>query len=256
MIRLFRNDRPKNADSIVVSHCGESYAVAIKRVKTARRYILRVRSASRDVVLTMPARSSLRSAQDFAQRHAAWIGARLRRLPYAVPFENGAVIPVRGVEHHIVLRPDERGAVWIEANPGATPLLCVAGQENFLARRVGDFLRREAKRDLDAAVRRHAEKLGKQVCSITIRDTASRWGSCSAKGALNFSWRLIFAPPYVLDYLAAHECAHLAHMNHSAAFWKLTRRLSGDVDHAETWLNAHGAELHRFGADQRRTNVK
>jgi predicted metal-dependent hydrolase len=83
---------------------------------------------------------------------------------------------------------------------------------------------------------------------ITIRDQRSRWGSCSASGGLNFSWRLIMAPPHVLDYLAAHEVAHLVHMNHSDEFWALTRSLSGDTDKAEAWLKAHGASLHRYGA--------
>ena len=84
---------------------------------------------------------------------------------------------------------------------------------------------------------------------ISLRDTSSRWGSCSSTGALNFSWRLILAPPDVLDYLAAHEVAHIVHMNHSPMFWKLARRLYPDTDRAEAWLRAHGADLHRFGAE-------
>jgi predicted metal-dependent hydrolase len=83
---------------------------------------------------------------------------------------------------------------------------------------------------------------------IVLRDTASRWGSCSSTGRLNFSWRLILAPPFVLDYLAAHEVTHIVHMNHSPLFWKLTRRLFPETDRAEAWLKANGAGLHRFGA--------
>ena len=85
--------------------------------------------------------------------------------------------------------------------------------------------------------------------SVTLRDTTSRWGSCTAQGALNFSWRLIMAPPFVLDYLAAHEVAHLVHHDHSARFWTLTRRLAPETDRAEAWLRAQGASLHRYGAD-------
>ena len=95
---------------------------------------------------------------------------------------------------------------------------------------------------------RHAAKLNVKARRIALRDTSSRWGSCSTTGALNFSWRLIFAPPFVLDYLAAHEVAHIVHMNHSPMFWKLTQRLFAETERAEAWLRAHGAALHRFGA--------
>ena len=99
-----------------------------------------------------------------------------------------------------------------------------------------------------AAVARHAKELGVKPRRIALRDTVSRWGSCSSTGGLNFSWRLILAPPFVLDYLAAHEVAHIVHMNHSPQFWKLARRLHPGTDRAEVWLKAHGASLHRFGA--------
>ena len=106
---------------------------------------------------------------------------------------------------------------------------------------------RQARRDLEAAVARHAAHLGVRVRKITLRDTASRWGSCTSSGGLNFSWRLIMAVPFVLDYLAAHEVAHLLHMNHSPAFWKAVGSLSKDVSAAESWLKAHGTGLHRIG---------
>jgi predicted metal-dependent hydrolase len=106
---------------------------------------------------------------------------------------------------------------------------------------------REARRDIEAAVARHAGKLGVSPRRITLRDTTSRWGSCSSTGALNFSWRLIMAPSYVLDYLAAHEVAHLVHMNHSPAFWKILGKLSAHVERAEAWLKINGAGLLRFG---------
>ena len=248
MLRLFRrDDAASTAGQIQIFHAGETYRVALKRVRGARRYILRVRAATRDIVLTMPARGSVASARDFAERHAAWIGVRLRRLPQPVPFISGAVVPVRGVDHIIVHRPLERGVVWIEAGARG-PMICVSGEAPHVERRVLDFLKREARRDLEAAVARHAMRLGVSPKRIALRDTASRWGSCSSSGRLNFSWRLILAPPYVLDYLAAHEVAHLSHMNHSPLFWALARRLSPDVERAEAWLKAHGQSLHRFGA--------
>jgi len=240
MLSLF--DR-RLASEIEIAHAGEVYRVALRRIATSRRYTLRVRAASRDVLLTMPARGTLTAAREFAERHAAWIGVRLARLPKPVAFAPGEIVPLRGVEHLIVHRPAARGVVWLEA--GA---ICVAGEAPHVARRVADFLKREARRDLEAAVARHAAALAVKPRRIALRDTTSRWGSCSSSASLNFSWRLILAPAHVLDYLAAHEVAHIVHMNHSPMFWNLTRRLFPETDRAEAWLKANGSSLHRFGA--------
>jgi predicted metal-dependent hydrolase len=249
MLRLFeRRPPPGPVAHIEVAHAGEVYRVALKRLSTSQRFTLRVRTATRDVLLTMPTRSSLRSAREFAERHAAWIGARLKRLPRPVAFAPNAVTPLRGVDHRIVHRPGARGVVWTENGAGG-PIICVAGEAPFIARRVADFLKREARKDLEAAVARHATRLGVAPRRIALRDTASRWGSCSSTGGLNFSWRLILAPPEILDYLAAHEVAHIVHMNHSPMFWKLARRLYPETERAEAWLRANGADLHRFGAE-------
>lgn len=247
MLRLFQRQATDPAAHFDVAHDGAVYRVALKRVVSSRRFTLRVRTATRDVLLTMPSRSSLKAAREFAERHAAWIGARLARLPQPVAFEPRAVAPLRGVDHRIVHRPGERGVVWLETSERG-PLICVAGERPHVARRVADFLKREARRDIEAAVARHSKKLGVTPRRIVLRDTVSRWGSCSSTGGLNFSWRLILAPPFVLDYLAAHEVAHFVHMNHSPLFWKLTRRLHPETDRAEAWLKIHGSNLHRFGA--------
>jgi predicted metal-dependent hydrolase len=248
MLRLFQS-RPPSAPvaHFDVAHSGATYRVALKRLTSARRFTLRVRGATRDVVLTMPARSSLKSAREFAERHAAWIGARLARLPRPVTFEPHSAAPLRGVDHRIIHRPGARGVVWVERDE-LGPTICVAGDLAHVARRVADFLKREARRDLETAVARYSKSLGVEARRITLRDTTSRWGSCSSTGALNFSWRLILAPSFVLDYLAAHEVAHFVHMNHSPAFWKITKRLFPETDRAEEWLKNHGADLHRFGA--------
>ena len=235
-----------------VNHSGETYRVVLKRASAARRFTLRVRAASRDVLLTMPGRGALADARDFAQRHAAWIGARLRRLPAPVPFAPGELIPFRGETHLITHRQGARGTVWVEdvlRGPDAkTPrLLCVAGNREHIARRVSDFLKSAAKADLEAAVRKYALVIGVQPLRVTLRDTSSRWGSCSASGGLNFSWRLILAPAFVLDYLAAHEAGHLIHLNHSDRFWTLVNSLCAETGRAEAWLSAHGSSLHRYG---------
>jgi predicted metal-dependent hydrolase len=262
MLRLFRDGLRKTsqpapktsprASSFEVRHDGSTYNVVLKRVATARRYTLRVKNGNGDIVLTMPSRGSVSEARAFAERQGAWIGARLRRLPTNIAFEPGAVIPLRGISHEIMHCPGRRGSVWVEAkfpdlSGDAELALCVAGDCAHLQRRVRDFLRREAKRDLEAAVLHYTSELGLPNRSVGLRDTTSRWGSCSSAGSLNFSWRLVMAPAYVLDYLAAHEVAHLVHMNHSARFWKLTQTLCPATERAEAWLKAHGKELHRYG---------
>jgi predicted metal-dependent hydrolase len=129
-------------------------------------------------------------------------------------------------------------------------MLCVAGGEAHVARRVHDYLKREAKRDLEAASKTAAQALGVTIGRVSIRDQASRWGSCSTTGVLSYSWRLILAPPFVLDYLAAHEVAHLVEMNHSRRFWRLVERIYPDLRRAKAWLDTHGSELHRYGLQQ------
>ena len=156
------------------------------------------------------------------------------------------MLPLRGIDHRIVHRPGARGTVWIEG-AGEERMLCVAGAEPHLARRVRDFLKREAKSDLETASRQAAAKLGVAIKRVSIRDQSSRWGSCSTTGVLSYSWRLILAPPFVLDYLAAHEVAHLVELNHSRRFWRLVERICPHVTRAKTWLDVHGGDLHRYG---------
>ena len=223
------------------------YLVRLRRHRQARRYTLRIQSATREVVLTIPPRGTLKEARDFAQKHGAWIAARLDRLPKAAPFADGVVVPLRGVPHRIVHRPGVRGTVWTETDAGGAQLLCVAGNAPHIDRRISDFLRREAKRSLEAASVRYANALGVRIKRLAVRDQSSRWGSCSTSGALSFSWRLILAPAFVLDYLAAHEVAHLLEMNHSTRFWRLVHKLCPDHERAKVWLDVHGTDLHRYG---------
>ena len=248
LLRALLYRRPVEPQTIDVVFDGAAYPVRVRRHHRARRYTLRIQAASREVVLTMPPRGSLKEARAFAQLHGGWIAARLRRLPAAVPFAHGTVIPLRGVEHRIEHRRGARGTVWREAGSDGAPLLCVAGDAPHVARRLGDYLKREAKRELDAACRRYAQVLGLALRRVSVRDQTSRWGSCSTTGVLSFSWRLILAPPFVLDYLAAHEVAHLKEMNHSPRFWRLVMQICPHTRPAKAWLEVHGAELHRYGA--------
>jgi predicted metal-dependent hydrolase len=245
---LFR--RTSEPSAITVEYDGEIYLIGVRRHRQARRYTLRIQALSREIVLTMPPRGSVKQARQFAEKHGAWIAARLKRLPEAAPFAHGAILPLRGREHRIEHRRGARGTVWVEAHAGEY-LLCVAGEEPHLPRRVRDYLKREAKRDLEVASHMAAQALGVAIGQVSVRDQSSRWGSCSSTGVLSYSWRLILAPPFVLDYLAAHEVAHLIEMNHSRRFWRLVERICPHMGRAKAWLDAHGADLHRYGLDTR-----
>jgi predicted metal-dependent hydrolase len=242
---LFR--RPPEPRTIEIAVEQAIYPVRVRRHPRACRYTLRVQTATREIVLTMPPRGSLKEARAFAERHGGWIAARLGRLPVAAPFRHGTIVPIRGLDHRIDHRRGARGTVWSEVASDGGRLLCVAGDAPHVGRRVADHLKREARRDLEAASRRHAARLGVTVKRVSIRDQASRWGSCSATGVLSFSWRLVLAPGFVLDYLAAHEVAHLIEMNHSPRFWRTVMGICADTRRAKVWLDAHGVDLHRYG---------
>jgi predicted metal-dependent hydrolase len=224
------------------------YSVRLRRHRQARRYTLRINAGNRDAVLTMPLRGGLREARNFAQRHAGWIAARLTRLPESAPLGHGTVLPLRGEPHRIEHRVQRRGTVWIEHNNEGEKILCVAGAAPHIGRRLRDYLKREAKRELELASRQAAAALGVSIKRVSVRDQSSRWGSCSSTGVLSYSWRLILAPPFVLDYLAMHEVAHMVEMNHSPRFWRLVNDHCPDTARAKTWLETHGSELHRYGS--------
>jgi predicted metal-dependent hydrolase len=221
-------------------------AIALRRHPRARNYTLRVGSAKGAPVLTMPARGSLAEARAFLDRHAGWLVNQMGKLPEAQPIADGTSVPLRGVAHRIRHVAGARGTVTIAIEEGG-PVMLVAGRAEHLSRRVVDFLKREAKRDLERASFRHAMMLGVRIKAIRLRDQASRWGSCTVTGHLSFSWRLIMAPPFVLDYLAAHEVAHLQEMNHSPRFWHLVESVCPETTAARAWLNREGPRLHAIG---------
>jgi predicted metal-dependent hydrolase len=137
---------------------------------------------------------------------------------------------------------------WIRSDTRAVPRICVSGGDTHGPRRPADWLRAEAKADLTRRTYHHAANLGLRPKRISVRDQSTRWGSCSTTGTICYSWRLIFAPEFVLDYVAAHEVAHLREMNHGPRFWRLVRDTMPDMQKARAWLKQNGAELHRFGA--------
>ena len=232
-------------------HChveidGEPVRVTLLWNERARRYTLRLRGSVREPVVTIPARGKLSEARAFLDRNRGWLQARLAALPAATPLADGAFIPLRGTPVRIVHKQG-RGIVSLRDSDGET-ILVVPGDIDHLPRRVTDFLKREARSDLEIATARHAASLGVTVKTIRLGDPTSRWGSCSSSGTIAYSWRMILAPPAVLDYLAAHEVAHLREMNHSVRFWRHVRSICPAMEEAKSWLTRHGASLHAVGA--------
>jgi predicted metal-dependent hydrolase len=242
---------PKGTTASRPDHChvaidGDSVRVALLWNNRARRYTLRLRGSVREPVVTIPARGTLAEAQGFLNRHQGWLRAKLAALPQATPIVDGMLIPLRGSMLRVVHRPG-RGTTRVDSTSD-TPQLLVPGEIAHLPRRVTDFLKREARRDFEAATSRYAGALDVSVKSIRIGDPTSRWGSCSSSGTIAYSWRVIMAPPFVLDYLVAHEVAHLREMNHSPRFWRLVAGVYPDFEPAKGWLTRHGATLHAVGA--------
>jgi predicted metal-dependent hydrolase len=228
---------------------GADRQVIFKRNPRATRYTLRVARGGLALAVSMPLRGSLAFAEDFVRRHEGWLEARLRKQIAHVPFLAGSTVPLRGVMHEIVWTGAMRGGVVV-GDANGRPVIHVSGLAEHLPRRVMDFLKAEAERDLASSVAKHARVLGVSIARVTIRDTVSRWGSCSSTGALSFSWRVIMAPPFVLDYLAAHEVAHRKEMNHSVRYWRIVAALDPNFREAEKWLKAHGRDLHRYGPEK------
>ena len=214
-------------------------ALTVRRSARARRITLRISQLDGRVTLTLPQGVSEAAAVEFAQQKAAWIRKHLAQRVEDVVVALGQEIPVAGQMR--LVEPGIGRAVRLEGDR-----LFVPGAEASVPRRAFGFLKTLARDRLVAASDHYAARLGRQYSGISIRDTRSRWGSCSSAGRLMYSWRLIMAPPEVLDYVVAHEVAHLAQMNHSPAFWAEVTHLFGPFDSPRHWLRAEGNALHRY----------
>lgn len=210
----------------------------------ARRLILRLDERRREAVAVAPSSRQIEAAAAFAAERVDWISSRLQHLPEIVRFEEGAVIRYRGEPCLITAEGNGRIARIL---PGTPRTLSVPGDPELVGARAVRYLKKQARADLTRSVTRHCETLGVAIKGLSIKDTRSRWGSCTSDGQLSFSWRLIMAPPAVLDYVAAHECAHLLEMNHSPKFWANVARCCPDWKRQRSWLRIHGAELQAAG---------
>ena len=224
---------------------GQLLSVTVRLNPRARRMIVKVNPSTGEVSVTAPTRTGLASALAFARGEHAWISGQLARALAAVKLQPGAAVPFRGVTHQI-RAASRKGPAPVWCDDG---VIWVAGAPAHAPRRIMDFLKSQARDVCAQKALSLATKLGAVPSRITVRDTQSRWGSCSSARSLSFSWRLILAPDFVLDYVVAHEVAHLVEMNHSPRFWAQVRSLVADIDAPQAWLKKYGRELQRYGVN-------
>lgn len=226
----------------------EHYGMArlfIRHQPRAKRYGLRI-DPKKGPVLVIPRAGTLGGARKFVKSYQSWLIKALGRLPDAKPFMPGAVIPLRGIDTKLVATGGLRGVVQQDLETVPSQIL-VPGDMAHFARKVTDWLKKQAKHDINAAVRLYTDEMGLHPKSVRIGDASTRWGSCSSAKNLCFSWRLILAPPEILDYLVVHEMAHLRHMDHSPHFWALVARYCADFKLYKSWLKKHGHALFCYG---------
>jgi len=221
---------------------GRDVPISFRVNRRARRLILRLDERTGGAVVTLPSGVSPAEGRRFAEERADWLARRLDRHRAPIALEPGVTIPV--LDENCVIRLGNAGRGAVVKGAGE---LVVKGAPEYAARRVRDWLKAEARRQIEPRALALADDIGETLKRVTIRDTRTRWGSCSTAGGLNFSWRLVMAPVWVLEYVVAHEVAHLAEHNHGPRFWALVDRLYGDAGQARAWLNVHGPELHRYG---------
>ncbi|MEX1147532.1 MAG: SprT family zinc-dependent metalloprotease [Sphingomonadales bacterium] len=220
-----------------------SPALLIRRNPRARRIRLSIDRVSGAAVLTLPPGACPKAGLAFAESHHDWITAQQARLPRAVPFAPGAIIPLHGRDVRLDHAP---GVPGIHRDEDTGTLVVGGPLENF-ARRFERWIRDHARTHLESRAGHFARLAGHSFTRLRLSDTRSRWGSCSSTGTLSLSWRLVCAPEFVSDYVTAHEVAHLAELNHGPRFWAVVQTLVGDPGPARHWLRNHGEILHRLG---------
>ena len=225
---------------------GERIVPLVVRVnKRAKRLILKVDPIAGEILATAPSKKTAPEAIAFARERTAWIASQLDEKLRAKPFKEGLCTPYRGVMHTIIRDGGPRTPVRVDDE--FLPVIRVGGDPEHVNRRIIDWMKREARATLTQKVDHYCAQLGVKRRAIRIGDTRTRWGSCSSEGTLAFSWRLVMTPPEITDYVAAHECAHLIHMNHSPAFWRQVAGLGVNARAASNWFDANGSALFAYG---------
>lgn len=222
---------------------GRTLPLKVKANSRAKRITLRIDPGGRALSLTVPVGLPTREINAFLEKYHGWILTKIAKFPIQDGLQEGGNITLRGVEH-VIERTGKIRGMTSAIQQGDDHILRVSGDVEHLKRRIADFFKQEARKDLETSTEYHAQKLGRKFKSITLRDTRSRWGSCSSDGKLSYSWRIIMAPPFVLDYLTAHEVAHLVEMNHEPQFWAVCENLCPHTKEAKSWLKKNGSLLH------------
>jgi predicted metal-dependent hydrolase len=244
-MRFDSRPKPEAGQTEIETIDGRRVSVKLVVNSRARRVSVRIDPTRRQAIATAPTKRHLKHAAQFAAERVGWIVHELARLPEHVALSPGAEVSLRGAPHLLAFEKGRGRARLVAGDP---PTLIVPALDPALFEaRVLRFLKEEARTDLIDRVAHHAVTLGVRPSRIQVKELRSRWGSCSVDGSLAFSWRIILAPSHVLDYLAAHEVAHLREMNHSGKFWAHVARCMPDYDRARDWLNAHGSALHAVG---------
>ena len=271
-LNISKKSMLQHGEELALENC--DIPIKFRRHPKARRLTLRVSSTDRSAIVTVPPYCSDKETISFLENHRNWLFEQFEKLPEAAPFKHESIIPLRGEPHKLIFAGQSRGkgVIWIEnqisedENTEATetqipekqtseikanslPEIHINGTEQFAPRRLTRWLIDQARKDLQERSKWHSDNFGLNYQKIMIKDQRSRWGSCSSRGILSYSWRLILAPSDVLDYVAAHEVAHLAEMNHGPNFWALVEQTLPTYQAPKTWLRDHGSELHRYGAN-------
>ena len=245
-----RFDLKTEPETTIIDLGERSLPLTVRTNARARRMTLKIEPGGHALSLTVPPGLARHQVDGFMRRHHDWLLEKLDRFSNrGVIVENGSVLPVFGRKHEVRHSGALRGLTESFEADGKR-FLNVSGPEERVGQRVADFLKREAKREITLRVRKHAAASAKRYKNISFKDTRSRWGSCSSTGNLSFSWRIAMAPMFVVDYLAAHEVAHLTEMNHGPHFWALCEKLCPKTEEARAWLKTEGSFLHavRFDA--------
>lgn len=241
---LQRKPAPPRESHIDVA--GRTLTLTVRENARATRLTLRIAAGGKGVSVTAPPGTRPGDIDRFVDRHTGWLEERLKKLPARPQLRPGVKAPIRGVPHLIVHAPESRGLATIIAGEMG-PEIHVHGERPHLPRRIADHLKREAKKDIGLLVDKHCKAIGRKATALAFKDTVSRWGSCTADGKLSFSWRIMMAPPAIIDYLVAHEVAHLVHMNHGPKFWALCEKLCPRTKEARAWLKRNGQALQAIG---------
>jgi len=226
-------------EPVVIEIDGQLLNLRFRRNAAARRLVLRLDQKNKGLVMTLPQRAGLVEAMAFAEKSRIWISNTLAKQPLPATFGDGVNLLFRGREYKVRLTGAARGVVQVTDHEIRVP-----GNPEHAQRRMRDYLREEAKRELTLRSRHYAQAMSTKFSRIAIRDQKSRWGSCSSAGVLSYSWRLILTPDYVCDYVAAHEVAHLREMNHGPRFWRLVLTHCPHAKLAKQWLKRHGKDVH------------